>query len=185
MEKQNLKELAEIMAVVGDVHGKEISQPLISLYFEQLKQFSISDIRKAFSKPTQWFPKPFDIIEAIQGHGQVSVKDQALIQANLVADAIATVGRYESVKFTDPVTNMVVKQGFNGWINLCSEMLEKEIVWFKKDFAALYKSYSRGNIKSSERLVGWFEAENLKLGIEYWPKVRLIGLDTERKQIES
>jgi len=149
MKKQNLQELAEIMAVVGDVHGKEISKPLINLYFEQLKQFSISDISKAFSKPSKWFPKPFDIIEAIQGSASdikeienTALKIKAGEQADMVLQMIDNIGSDARPLFNDPITGHIMSSIFN-WRTWGRQHLTKNNVFFRRDFVEYYLNYDK------------------------------------------
>lgn len=162
MKKQNLKELAEIMAVVGDVHGKEISQSLISLYFEQLKQFSISDIRKAFSVPSKWYPKPFDIIEGIQGseHPEIEntrLKIKAGEQADMVLKYLDDHGADSKPSFKDPITTHIMTTIFN-FRSWGRQHLTKNNVFFRRDFVETYLNYNKtGEI----RQIGHDEAKQL------------------------
>lgn len=67
-----MREFAELMKATLAVYGKDVSKPVIRIYWNALKQFDIAMIRQAFSRwmtdPEQgrFSPKPADIIGIIQ-----------------------------------------------------------------------------------------------------------------------
>lgn len=149
MENNELKELAKILAVIGDMHGKEISITLINLYFEQLKQFPMSDIRRALSSPSKWFPKPFDVIELIQGSDKeikeienINLGIQAGEQADMVLLHLDDHGANSSPEFTDPITAHIMSSVFpyRSWGR---QHLTKNNIFFRRDFVEAYTNYNK------------------------------------------
>jgi len=183
MKETELKKFSQLILVIADLFDKELNTSTIKTYFEQLKEFEYSHIEHAFMQRYKFFPKPFDIAETIRGP-ETEVKDNALIQATLAVNAIEEYGRNETVQFNDPITNAVIQQCFNGWIEFCS-VLQKDVKWLKRDFIQAYMAYKLANLESYKPLIGWFEMENNNLGYKHKQNIKLIGLDKERKQISE
>lgn len=166
MENNDKERFGKLLVTTAELFEKELSPPVINLYFTALKGYAIDQIENALAKTItlcKFFPKPVEIIEFATG-GQGKIEDVAQIQADIVVNTIRKIGTYRSVKFKDTITNAVVLNCFGGWIKICSELLEQNEQWFRKDFVKYYQAYSRQNIRSNEVLTGYINAENESRG---------------------
>jgi uncharacterized protein DUF6475 len=177
MDDQDKKKFGQLLVTTAELYEKDLSSPVIHLYFKALKTYSIEQVQGALVKvivSCKFFPKPVEIIELIGG-GPGKLEDNALIQADVVVRSIKNVGAYRSVRFKDPVTTAVIQNCFGGWIKMCSELAESAEKWFRKDFITYYQAYFRRNIKSTDTLAGLIEADNSSKGyLEYIPEPLLI-----------
>lgn len=163
-EKAN--KFANALCSMANYFDKELGNQLIDLYWENLKEYTIEDIEAAFSKAIatlRFFPKIVEVSE-LMGKGPGRLEDTAQIQADLVVKAIRRIGGYRSVNFNDPVTKAVIVNCYGGWIQLCTEQLEVEEKWFRKDFVRYYQSYHRQNIRLKTHLTGRHEIDNRTRG---------------------
>lgn len=177
MNESDKKKFGQLLVTTAELFEKDLSSPVISIYFKALSNFEINQVEDAMGKVVtscKFFPKPVEIIDFIQG-GSSRIEDVALVQADIVVNAIKKIGSYQSVKFKDRVTNAVISRCFGGWMKTCNELLEQNEQWFRKDFVKYYQSYSRQGIISDEVFAGFVEIENTSKGfIEHIPKPIMI-----------
>lgn len=115
-----MREFAELMKATLAVYGKDVSKPVIRIYWNSLKQFDISMIRQAFSRwmtdPDQgrFSPKPADIIGIIQkragGPTWISA-DEAWSQALPAQDEANTVVWTEEMARAWSAASVVMQEG--------------------------------------------------------------------------
>uniref|UniRef100_UPI0036DF8CE0 hypothetical protein n=1 Tax=Photorhabdus sp. RM322S TaxID=3342825 RepID=UPI0036DF8CE0 len=105
-------QFAKSMAAVGEIYGREISEIMIGIYWNALKNYAMADVQRAFQRHTrdtdngQFFPKPADLIRHIEGN-----KDGKALQAwSKVYRAIGSYGRRNSVVFDDPIIHSVITE---------------------------------------------------------------------------
>lgn len=175
MDRSDRAEFAKALTVVSELYGRALSQRLIALYWQVLKQFDWIDVRKAFQAHVthpdvgQFFPKPADIVRLIEGGGET----RALVAWTKVEKAIEQVGIYQSVVFDDPLIHRVLED-MGGWVEVCSLTLER-LPFSAREFQKRYMGYV---LKKPERypkyLWGLFERDNTKNGYVPAPPI-LIG----------
>jgi hypothetical protein len=144
MDQTDFERFIKAFAILCEVFEKEASQVLQAAYFKSLERFTIEEVEKSISnavRGSRFFPRPVELIEYIVG-GPQKTEDKAILQAQEVLEAVRRVGGYRSVKFADPITAAVIRQGFDGWSNLCRDMTENQCKWFVKDFSRLYQAYA-------------------------------------------
>lgn len=151
--EEQRKRFADGLAGLCELHNRQASPQMARMYFFALANFDLDDVLRAMVtaiSTTQFFPKPVDIIEIMQG----SPDDVAEVEASKVWESIKHVGAYKSVVFDNPTTAAVIEYGFGGWAKLCSETRMDEEKWFRKDFVKTYTAFSRQNVRHFGELAG-------------------------------
>lgn len=169
MEPNDFEEFGKSFMVLAEIHGKELSHSSVLAYFQALASYPIKDVKNALSSAIttlKFFPKPSELIEFCNCSGG-KVEDLAIVQAGSVLNAIKRIGRYQTVRFSDPVTAAVIKTHFGGWAKLCNEQKSENENWFLKDFADAYRAYAKQGKKCFEALPGVIEIENSANGLVY------------------
>ena len=142
-DKQSFKEL---MVGVGELYNKEITKPLMRIYFQALENHSLADVERGLSAHTMdakhgsFFPKPADIVRHLQT-GDLSAENKAVLAWAQVVREMRVNGSYGSLKLDDKQAVAAVKS-LGSWQQLCSST-EKELVWKKKEFISLYETYEK------------------------------------------
>ena len=153
MNNIDVPEFAKIMAAMGVTYDKEISEELTNIYYEVLKEFSLTDIKRAMSihlKESKFFPKPSEIIERIKSPETIEMKaDKAW---NQLLKATSKHGYYDSVEFIDKVIHSCIR-AMGGWLLISDREPD---TWMHKDFVNFYKSYYNSP-NHTERICGWME----------------------------
>jgi hypothetical protein len=178
----------EFMMGLAELFDKQLSTILIDMYWKALESYTDEQCDEAFNKAfvmCKFFPKPVELIELITG-GAGQLEDVAEIQATEVLRAVKRVGVYNSVLFNDPVTIAVIQQCYGGWIKLCTDLLQEEEKWFRKDFVRYYKAYKRQNILIDGHLAGLIEFDNSEKYTGFVPEpVKIEEIGKEQKLIEE
>ena len=144
MNDHDRKEFAELIIGNGEMYTKVISKTLMSLYFEALKSYSISDIRTGFSRHSMdakhgsFFPKPADIARHMQTN-ELSTEDKAMLAWSQVIREIRRVGSYGTLNLDDKQALAAVK-ALGSWKQLCGSTVD-DMTWKKKEFLAIYETY--------------------------------------------
>jgi hypothetical protein len=116
VDKSNEKEFVKILTIAAEVFGKEMSQGLIKVYFETLKDISFEQVSQALSstvKTLKWFPKPSEIRElALQG--KKILADEAWAEVLMLKDSCCGTG-LEPV-YSSPMIEQAARSvgGLNG-----------------------------------------------------------------------
>jgi hypothetical protein len=184
MNKNDEIEFASLMAGMSEAFGLNNSKTKIDIYFEQLKDFSIEQVKRAVAialRTLKFFPKIAELRELIEG----SSDDKATIAWEFLFDKVDEVDYYHSPQFKDWRIMWCVEQ-MGGWMHLCS-INWGELKFRQKEFERLYKiALLRPDLgdETPEHLVGFFEQDNHARGfLDYIPEPTLIG-DQFKKQIE-
>lgn len=180
MKEQDKKEFGETMAGIGELMGKDISNSLMKIYWNALKPFPLSDVLTGLNKiatTSRFFPKPVEIIEAIQGNAE-SLAAEAM---HHLVEAVGRVGAYQSVEFEDPGLQAVV-EAWGGWPAVCGKT-DEEWKYLKKDFLQLYE-LGKNRKHDRRHFAGLTEGTNRDQGYldQIAPPI-LIGTESGRLQI--
>ena len=177
MVDDDKKEFAQFMSGLFAMYGKEISQMILRIWFEALRQYDFKAVKDAMSRHVinpdngQFLPKPADIIRLIGG----TTVDSALEAWAEVDKAVRHVGTYQSVQFADPIIHKVI-QDMGGWVRLGSRS-EDEWAFVAKEFQTRYRGIKTVNapIDAPKVLTGITDQQNALAGINYQSKPILIG----------
>ena len=173
---KNFTRFQEQMMLIGEVHGRQISQPLLDLYWKVLEPFPDEQCEIAFKRVLldgRFFPKPVDFLEVLQGK-----KENQATEAWLkVLNAVKRVGTYQSVSFDDKAIHSVIDV-MGGWEQLCTMKTEDE-KWKEKEFEKLYSVItSRPSDNHPQYLPGTVEMSNAVTG-HHDRKIEIIAIGTK------
>ena len=169
---KNEVKFKEYMATLCELHDRTMSKLLTDLYWRVLEPYTDEEAEKAFQEiiyTSKFFPKPADFIEALKG----KVQNRATLAWLEVLEAVARIGNYQSVKFSDPVIHSVVN-AMGGWPQLCM-MEAKEEKWKQKEFERLYEIISAREGGHTGYLPGTHEMENHRAGYDVQNNIVMIG----------
>ena len=172
MNDNDKKKFQEIMMAAGEVYSREITKPLLKIYFSALSDLSIEQVSNSFMQhiksPDQsgsFFPKPAEIIKRATGsteQNKIAVNDRANMAWACILDAIAKIGPYGKLSLKDMQAMAAVKS-IGGWTSLCMLSYE-QLDWKKKDFINAYECYERTPIENMPKeLPSLHDIENHKL----------------------
>lgn len=170
----------QYIATLCELHDKAISQLLIDLYWKILEPFTDEQCESAFKElilSSKFFPKPVDFREIIIGK-QSNKATEAWLD---VVDAVARIGNYKSIKFSDVIIHSVIN-AMGGWQQLCL-VESKDMKWKQKEFERLYEVISQNSGKHPDYLVGLHEQENFRIGNDYKPEIVQIGFYKNSKKL--
>lgn len=175
---------ATLLTGIADYYGKELSNGVISLYWQGLRQYDLPAVEKALWEHTQnpdngqFMPKIADVVRCLQGRTQ----DQAALAWSKVDSAVRRIGTYSDVVFDDPVIHRVIAD-MGGWIKLGAET-DKEWPFVANQFQTRYRGYRmRGEVPEYQPvLTGIANAHNQKEGFRSQPPM-LIGDEQRAKQV--
>ena len=161
---------AEAMIGGAELYGKEMTRPLLSLYFQALKKYKLADITRALSRHVtnpdsgQYFPKPADVVRMLEG----TSSDSAQVAWSKVDKAARMVGPHQTVVFDDPLIHRVIED-MGGWIPL-GDKQEKEWPFVANEFRERYRGYkSLGEEPDYPgKLIGQTEANNGEFDPEWY-----------------
>ena len=168
MKQAEYPKFLELMNGVGEYYGKAISDTLLDIYLDGLKQYDYQDLSRAIklhlSNPDggQFFPKIADITRHIGGGNQ----DKALVAWSKVDKAVRTVGSHRSIVFDDPVIHAVI-QDMGGWIDFGMCDLS-EWPFRQNEFIKRYKGFmDRGGVGKDypAKFLGSADMHNRQLGL--------------------
>ncbi|MDG1996031.1 MAG: DUF6475 domain-containing protein [Emcibacteraceae bacterium] len=133
-----------IMIGVGELYSKDITKPLLRIYFSSLKNYSLEDVERGLGehavdpKHGSYFPKPADIVRNLS-KGDLSASDKAELAWSQVVGEIARIGSYGSLSLSDGQAMAAVK-ALGSWKDLCATQTDK-MDFKKREFIAVYKTY--------------------------------------------
>lgn len=181
MNDADKREFVKELVMVGEMFDKTLTEGLVELYFETLKDLSLDQIKSAIShiaNTATFFPKPVDFRNATGGNTEL----QALTAWEKTRKAVRSVGRYESVEFDDPVIHSVIIL-MGGWEGFCGIEGYDSEKWQQHDFEKMYKAMVGDNREHPEYLAGMSEIQNSARGFEITRPPMLIG-HKEKELIE-
>ncbi|HOG17670.1 MAG TPA: DUF6475 domain-containing protein [Syntrophales bacterium] len=179
----NQRMFKEYMTALSEIHGKELSALLNSLYWKTLEPFTDAECERAFKDlifSAKFFPKPAEFLEVLQGKRE-DLGARAWIK---VIEAARRYGNWQSVEFDDPVIHSVFKF-WGGW-GVIREWKDKDLKWIQKEFERLYSIFLGENREHPKYLPGDHEIQNAANGYERTPEIVRIGSNSgEKKQITN
>jgi len=156
MEERYRESFTKIMLGLGEVFDKQVSEVLLSIYWEALKPYPWKKVKDALNKAVvtcRFFPKPVDIIELITGADKT--EEQAEKAWTTLLDAIKQHGPYVSVIFEDGrIARCIELMG--GWEEVNS-WKTSELQFRRKDFLSIYRSLPE---MGPAKVFGILEKEN-------------------------
>jgi hypothetical protein len=163
MRSTDAEEFGLMFASVAQVYGRDVTPSLAEIYWRALAQYDLQAVRKSFDLHVknpdvgQFFPKPADLIRAIEGGSE----DRALVAWSKVEDAFAAIGGHRSVVFDDPITMRVIED-MGGWIKQCDGDA-KSLPHQAREFVTRYRAHvQRGDFapRHATHLLGRAEYGN-------------------------
>ncbi len=128
-----------------EVFGKSYSETLLDVYSGVLSRYPISDVEKAIKQAIvtcRFFPKPVDLIEAIENNSPKQLENKAHVLANEIIQHLKAYGKTKFPSFleSDPVALKLMQRRwpYRQW---ASEVLDSELTWWVKEFVAEYQAY--------------------------------------------
>ena len=102
MQDSDKSSFHELMVGLGEVYTKEITKPLLRIYFNALKDMSIGQVDEAITKhvtstdkSAEFFPKPSNLISQVKGTAQNNaqlVDDKANVAWHVIEAEIRRIG---------------------------------------------------------------------------------------------
>lgn len=175
---------AQILMGVAEYYGKSLSDGVVELYWQGLRQFDLKAVERALWDHTQnpdhgqFMPKIADVVRALQGR----TADQASLAWTKVDQAVRRVGTYADVVFDDPIIHRVV-QDMGGWVPL-GDKKDDEWPFVQREFENRYRGYRvRNEIPEyPAKLTGMANAYNAKEGFREQPPM-LVGDQAMAQQV--
>jgi len=180
MVEHELPEFSRTLLAVADYYGKELSENVVDLYWNGLREYDLASVKRALwaharnPDSGQFMPKIADVARVMQGR----TDDQAAIAWSKVNQAVRRVGTYQCVVFDDPVIHRVISD-MGGWVLIGSKD-DKEWPFVAREFETRYRGY-RMRDETPEYppvLIGMANAHNGQQGFRLNPPI-LVG--DERK----
>jgi hypothetical protein len=146
MQESDKADFKMIMVGIGELYNKEITKPLMRIYFSSLVNYSLHDVEQGVndhmmdSKHGSFFPKPADIVRHLQTN-EISQEDKAMLAWSQVIREIRRTGSYGTLKLDDKQALAAVK-ALGSWQQLCNST-ETEMTWKKKEFMNIYETYEK------------------------------------------
>ena len=183
----------ELMVGMGELYNKEITKPLLRIYFNALEGLTIDQVSLALSKHTvsadassSFFPKPGDLVRQLEGtpkQAQQLIEDRAAMAWSCIENAISRIGSYGTLKLEDKQALAAVK-AIGGWKSVCACTYD-QLVWKQKEFIRAYDCYERTPIEAlPDKLPGLIELSEHKQKNPV-PKSLMDGLNEYRARIEN
>lgn len=179
VDPDDKKPFAEIMQATMAIYSKDVTKPVMALYWAALIEYDLAAVSRAFEfwiknpDQGQFAPKPADIIRMIDG----ATGDRAMVTWSKVDKAVRMVGHYQSVAFDDPIIHRVIDE-MGGWRKLASLPSNKDLEFAGIDFVKRYRAYALAGGVGNEYpayLIGESEAENGGRGFRDCDPVQLVG----------
>ena len=187
MQEQDKAAFRDMMMAAGEVYGREITKPLLQMYFAALYQYGMAQTHGAMMAHMQnpdsgqFFPKPADLIRQISGTSkqqESAIEDKASIAWACIERDIRRIGSYGTLKLDDKQALAAVK-AIGGWQSLCQTETSK-MEWKRKEFIRMYETFERtpldalpaslpGRIEMSEKKAqGQISLDRIALGVAKW-----------------
>lgn len=187
MQEQDKSAFRDMMMAAGEVYGREITKPLLQMYFAALAQAGIDQVQAAMMAHMQnpdsgqFFPKPADLIKQMTGttkQQDAAIEDKAAIAWACIERDIRRIGSYGTLNLDDKQALATVK-AMGGWQSICQTETSK-MEWKRKEFIRMYETFERmpldalpsslpGLVELSEvKRSGPVALNNLALGLAKW-----------------
>ena len=165
------------MTGLSDMFNKPISEFMLTVYYEALKDYTEEQVKKAVFTCLKNYkyaglPKPADILEYLEG----TREDKALMAWLQAKEAVQKGGYYSSVVFKDPIIARVLNE-LGGWQSFCCAPID-ELPFIEKRFLDLYRVLEKRGVKDNVKLIGFIELSNGEKGYQdKIPKPIMIGFE--------
>jgi len=191
MTKDDILEFAKILAGLGEVYDKKVTDALAEVYFDALADYSIDDVERAAAiivKSSTFFPRPCQFIELIDPHSE-EIEVRATQVLEKVFDAMQQYGAYATVQFDDPVIHSVIEH-LGGWVAFVNSrrncVTEIDDRFWRRDFTKLYEQFSHftDTDEIPAPLPGIFQIANVdytNVGLAEAPEPVLITTRTSKR----
>jgi hypothetical protein len=129
-EQTRQEKIDKILLNMALYFGHELVPDTIDVYHKLFADYSHEQINSAcweWMYANQWFPRANEIIKIIEHNSdpQPSIQSRAQQQWRIVLSAVATQGKNNPPKFSDPITANLVRTQFR-WPYLCDMKQENE-----------------------------------------------------------
>lgn len=176
MQSGDKQGFAEMLSEVMAYYGKDVSEFMLSVFWDGLKMHEFQDVSRAFTLHArdpdrgQWAPKVADITRLLEG----STSSQGMTAWSKVDRAIRSVGGNQSVVFDEPLIHAVIFD-MGGWSKLCQTTVD-DLPFVARDFERRFGAYRlrRELPDYPSHLIGNHEAQNRLNGFDLFRPV-LIG----------
>lgn len=189
MQDQDKAAFRDMMMAAGEVYGREITKPLLQMYFAALAPASIEQIQAAMMAHMQnpdsgqFFPKPADLIKQMTGttkQQDAAIEDRAAVAWACIERDIRRIGSYGTLRLEDKQALATIK-AMGGWQSICQTETGK-MEWKRKEFIRMYETFERtplealpsslpGRIELSEvKAAGPVALDKLAIGVSKWRK---------------
>lgn len=166
MIESDKQQFRELMVGVGELYGKDITKPLLRIYFGSLAKFTIEQVEHGITQHTMdakhgtFMPKPADIVRQLEAD-QPSTEDRAELAWMTIEKKMSSIGAYGSLKLDDLQALAAVKS-LGSWKDLCHTDMDK-LQWKRKEFIAAYANFENTPIEAlPHHLSGMIEADRSK-----------------------
>lgn len=166
MDDSNKKEFATLFYAMGEFYDKKVSTELLLMYFDDLIELSINDVKfgakahRQDPKHGTFFPKPADIIRHLQT-GKLSTEEKAELAWAQVMQCLRANGSYGGLKIEDK-QGVAALKSFSTWKDFCMMDVSK-MTWAKKEFLSMYSTYENTPLEMlPSSLPGLVELHNHK-----------------------
>lgn len=171
MTKNDRKEFLKLCTLMSQAFDKPMSEALIDIYFDSLKDFDIEQIDSAVKQSIaskKFMPKVAELRELIEG----SREDKAELAWRTFLDLVKFEGAYPSLQVYDGPMGYAI-DCMGGWQTACTKLgaaSPEMVANLEKNFKA---SYKLGQMRAEEPryLIGEVEANNRNLGAWKEPTV--------------
>lgn len=132
-------QFVELITAVSEMYGKPISDFGIDMWFDDLQEYGIEQIKRAFKAHRtdplggKFMPKPADIVRHIDG-----LPTEHATEAWLkLIYAVKSVGSWRDVIFDDLAIHAAI-EAMGGWVKLCA-MTNDDLPFKQRDFEKIYQ----------------------------------------------
>ena len=145
-------EVSKVLFMLGEVFGGEISDLLVDAWVGVFGKecVTIPELRDAAiqvmgTRRYNKIPPPAELLDIIRPRVDHRVTAEA--QADLVLEAVRSVGPYKLPDFEDTITHHLMTTRW-GWRGFASNLESDQIKWWRRDFAEAYQSMAdSGEVK--------------------------------------
>lgn len=157
-------ELTAMLTAVAEVHGRTISDGMVSIWMSALGDLTIEQVASGMqahlrSPEGRFFPTPAHIMDAVRGDSDAAAT-RALAQ---LQGAIRDHGWPTPITFKDPIINRVVV-ALGGWVAVCQMPSEMLLPHFRKAYVPLHKSGAKADLEKTQGYLPRSESAPLKIG---------------------
>lgn len=128
-----------VLTGLSEIFGKPLNDAALDLWWNALRNMDLDTFNAAANKvaaSSKFMPRPADFIEAAHG----TPDDRASQAFDVARQAVADLGAYGTVQFTDPAIYATIK-ALGGWQQFCSTTQDEQ--WLRKEWIGIYTGYDR------------------------------------------